>query len=185
MSATDGARRPRALALGAAVALGALASACSSRGPVAQTTGPACPRLVAAPATATIAYLRPGGHSAGDLVVGGKIVRARAHCAPEQGGVAVNTEITFYAQRANVAVTDATFPFFVALVDRQLHVLGEQGFKVHVDFIPGESYREIPPQKITVHLPLKDRAAAGNYAVMVGFQLTPEQIAFNRAALAH
>jgi hypothetical protein len=39
----------------------------------------------------------------------------------------------------------------------------------------------LPTEKITTHLPLHSTAAGGSFTLIVGFQLTPEQLAFNRA----
>jgi hypothetical protein len=141
-----------------------------------------CPKVVQAAGADTIALFRPGGHTVNDVMVGGKILGVDAKCVREKVGVAVNAEIEFYAQRASLDIKDATFPYFVALVDPNQHVLTEEGFQFPFPFLPGESYRHLPPEKVTVHLPLKNQADGGAYTVVVGFQLTPDQLAFNRTA---
>ncbi len=60
----------------------------------------------------------------------------------------------------------------------------EQFQEKHVEFLPGESYRRMPAEKVTVHLPLINKSDSTIYTIIVGFQLTPDQIAFNRAAHA-
>jgi hypothetical protein len=81
-------------------------------------------------------------------------------------------------------IKDAAFPYFVALIDPDGQRLSEEGFQLPFPFLPGDSYRLLPVEKITVHLPVKNQGAGGAYTVLVGFQLTPDQIAFNRGTRA-
>ncbi|HUZ75554.1 MAG TPA: hypothetical protein VMU87_21425 [Stellaceae bacterium] len=182
MRASHGAAwRVRIRAAAAVAILGAIVSSCSdtTSQDITQMT---CPRVIAAPGTDTIALFRPGGHSAQDVMVRGKIYQASVHCETEKTGVAAHAELTFYAERAGLQITDATLPYFVAVVDPTQKVLAQEGFHVHVDFLPGEPYRKLPAEKITIHLPVHSTAAASNYAVVVGFQLTPDQLAYNRSS---
>ena len=139
-----------------------------------------CPKIIPAPGADAIALFGPGGHAAKDVRVGGKITDLAAKCVREKVGIALHAEIAFYAERADMAIRDATFPYFVALIDPDGQVLTEEGFQLPFPFLPGESYRRLKPEKVTVHLPLKNQAAGSTYTVVVGFQLTPDQLAFNR-----
>jgi hypothetical protein len=171
----------RALAAVTVLALGGLAlAACSG-----STTTPvqmSCPRIMQAPGADTIALFGPGGSAAKDVMVAGKIASVDVSCQREKVGLAVNAEIDLYAERVGPNIKDATFPYFVALIDPQQKVLVEDAFKVPFPFLPGESYRYLLPEKVTVHLPVKNQGSGSAYTVVVGFQLTPDQIAFNRAA---
>ena len=141
-----------------------------------------CPKIMPAPGADTIALFGPGGHTVSDVKVGGKFSGLHSTCVREKVGVAINAQIQFYAERASLDIKDATFPYFVALLDPNEHVLTEAGYQLPIQFLPGESYRRMPAEKITVHLPVKNQAEGGAYTVVVGFQLTPDQLAFNRAA---
>lgn len=169
--------------IAALAALGATAltvAACSGSSKTEAELG--CPKVMSPPETQIIALFGPNGHDARDVMVGGRIRNISSKCVPEKVGIAVQTQIDFEAQRTNPSITDATLPYFVALLDPDTHVLDEQGYKLDIKFLPGESYRRSFPEKITVHLPLKNKAGGSAYTVVVGFQLTPDQIAFNRAA---
>lgn len=171
-------RRVAALAAvsGATLAL----AACSGSKEVSAT----CPRVVQEPETSMIAFFGAGGgHTAKDVVVGGRIRDVSYQCERRRVGVALNAQISFEAQRANMSIDDADLPYFVALVDPDQKLLKEQGFVAHVAFPPGESYRRIPAEKITVDLPIKDQSTGSTYTVVVGFRLTPEQLAFNRETI--
>jgi hypothetical protein len=144
--------------------------------------GNPCPHLIPAPGADSIVLFGPGGgHDRKDVIIGGKVYSATATCTRESVGLAVNAEIEFYAERANLLVKDTVFPYFVALIDPQEHVLVQESYQVPIEFHPGESYRRTYAEKITIHLPVQNRAAATNYAVVIGFQLTPDQLAFNRS----
>ncbi len=183
MNAPIGAARfRRHCFLVAAVGLAALASGCglgstSSSARAALT----CPRLVRAAQTDTIALFGSGGHQAKDVVVDARIRNGEVTCKKEEGGIAVNLELNFEGERANPATADAALPYFVALIDPQEKVLAQNAFDITIQFVPGERVRRMPAEKITVHLPTHTPAAAGQYTVIVGFQLTPDQLAFNRA----
>jgi len=144
-----------------------------------------CPRIVPASATDTIAVMRPGGHEMKDILVGGKILDASTTCKRvRDGGMDVFTEIHFYAKRADVRTPDTVLPYFVALLDPQQQVIAQEGFQLPVKFYPGEAERRFPAEDITINLPVKNVATGSAYTIVVGFQLTPDQLAFNRAARA-
>ena len=163
----------------AAIAVSALALAACSSGNTSDSHL-TCPAIVPAPGADTIALFGPGGHAAKDVVVGGKIYGLDDTCVRLKVGIEVNAEISLYAQRASMDVKDATFPYFVALVDPDQKVLTEESFQVPVQFLPAEAVRRVPAEKITIRLPLKNVATSAGYSIVVGFQLTPDQIAFNR-----
>jgi hypothetical protein len=168
-------------AAGLAVAAAAVSLAgCSSSGSTRE--GLTCPPVIQAPNADTIAIFGPGGHAAKDVLVGARIAKVDTTCAREKDGVVINTELSFYAQRAFAETKSVTLPYFVALVDPQQRVLDEESFQVRLDFPAAEYYRESPTEKIAVHLPVTDRSEASAFTIVVGFQLTPDQIAFNRAA---
>ena len=165
----------RALAL---VAVGTLAASCSS----SKQAAFGCPRVITAPGTDKIVLFGPNGHEAKDVKVYGQITDLDFTCKRQKTGVAVNAEIKFYGERAGPQITDATFPYFVALVDPNQHVVTQEAYQFKMEFLPGESYRRMPAEKVTVHLPLRKPTDANDYRIVVGFQLTPDQLAFNRTA---
>ncbi len=169
---------PRAAAFAVAAAAVSLAGC----GESSTRAGLTCPAVIPAPGADTIAIFGPGGHEAKDVLVGARFYSLNSTCAREKVGVAVNAQIEFYAQRLVFETKSVTLPYFVALVDPGQHVLSEESFQITLPFPAAEYYRRSAPEKITVHLPVKDQAQAAAYTVVVGFQLTPDQIAFNRAA---
>ena len=49
-----------------------------------------------------------------------------------------------------------------------------------MQFVGGEPYRSVN-EEFTVRLPVNSPAAGGDYVVLVGFQLTPDQREFMRS----
>jgi len=181
MNAPIGAARfRRHFAAAAAIGLAALGSGCSP-GP-GSASDQTCPQLVRATDADTIALFGPSGHALKDVVVAGKIRSGETKCDRETGGVAVKAGISIEAQRSVPAIANAVLPYFVALIDPQQNVLAQNAFELHVQFLAGEQNRRMPEESITVHLPTHSPDTVGQYTIIVGFQLTPEQLAFNRAS---
>jgi hypothetical protein len=76
----------------------------------------------------------------------------------------------------------AQFEYFVSVIDADRTVLNKQIFAVSVNF-PGNLTRVTlsdndPP--VTVDIPLAAGRAATDYQILVGFQLSPDQLEYNR-----
>jgi hypothetical protein len=171
--------RYQRLGCAAALATVALTAGCGTSKELAAMT---CPKVLPAPDADTVALFPPSGaHDARDVQVAARIMDASGTCQREAHGIAVLLEIKAHADRANPGIKDADLPYFVALIDAQQHVLTQVGYNLHVEFLPGETYRNTPAERLTVHLPLKTTAAGAEYSIVVGFQLSPDQLAFNRS----
>ena len=77
---------------------------------------------------------------------------------------------------------EAQFDYFVSVVDSERDVLNKQIFGVTVKF-PGNLTRvsltdNDPP--VTVDIPLAAGRDATDYQIFVGFQLTPDELEYNR-----
>jgi hypothetical protein len=76
----------------------------------------------------------------------------------------------------------ARFDYFVSVIDSKRSVLNKQIFSMLVEF-PGNLTRvalrdDDPP--VTVDIPLAAGGAAGDYQILVGLQLTPDELEYNR-----
>lgn len=77
---------------------------------------------------------------------------------------------------------EARVDYFVTVVDRAHTILNKQIFTLNVGF-PGNRTRVVvkdddPP--ITVDIPLAEGTDGRGYGIIVGFQLTPEELEYNR-----
>ena len=71
------------------------------------------------------------------------------------------------------------FAYFVAVADAQRNILTKKEYKVSVEFSPRLKQINVSDQ-VAVGLPLHDLSNGGKYLIIVGLQLTPEQLDFNR-----
>jgi hypothetical protein len=97
--------------------------------------------------------------------------------------IKVRTNITFTFGRGPQATGDkASFSYWIAVTDRDKAVLDKQYFTVQATF-PAGSDRVTEIQKISnIQIPRASANVRGdNFEVLIGFDVTPEQAAFNRS----
>lgn len=156
-----------------------LLSACSSK-PEA-----ACPRGVIPADAAKITRFRDGpGRDLIDVISEGQIQNILVDdCKYEKNTVDVrNFQIALVADRGPADRTHvADFEYFVAVVDPQDKILKKQQFKVHFDFKDNRNHLGTVVNDIDVRIPLHDVLKGPQYQIVVGFQLTPDELAWNRS----
>jgi hypothetical protein len=138
-----------------------------------------CPGTVVAPDVDRIAQTAPQARELRDIAAAAKIENVSSKCSGEKEGIAVNTHINFLLVRRDFDVKRSDFPYFVAVADASRRILNKQVFRLDQEFVPRQNSRAVG-EDITAHIPMQNTADGGNYVVIVGFQLTPEQLEFNR-----
>ncbi|HXP31664.1 MAG TPA: hypothetical protein VN832_11275 [Stellaceae bacterium] len=167
----------RVAAGGAALAAAALAAACSSGGKGANLV---CPPAAIAPELNMIPQFGAGaGQGVADVQASGIITSVKTACERAEGGITIHTSVGITARRAYLQVKETRLPYFIAVADARQHILTKQPFNDTVQFVGGEPYRSVN-EEFTVRLPVNSPAAGGDYVVLVGFQLTPDQREFMR-----
>ena len=137
-----------------------------------------CPAATTVPDLQTIARLADTGKD--DAVqTASRISAINSTCDKETAGVATYLSIEFAALRTGPQIKHADFPYFVAIADATGNILGKQEFTLGVDF-PGEAPTLRTTEKVTAHLPLKNPQLGNVYTVIVGFQLSKNELDFNR-----
>lgn len=160
----------------ACVALLALVAGCS--GFAANKDTFTCPAATTVPDLQTIARLTDTGKD-DDVQTAGRIASVNSTCDKETAGVATFLSIEFAALRTGPSIRHAEFPYFVAIADSAGNILGKQEFTLALDF-PGEAPTMRTTEKVTAHLPLKNQQLGNIYTVIVGFQLSKNELDFNR-----
>ncbi|MEQ8300342.1 MAG: hypothetical protein RH945_07340 [Hyphomonas sp.] len=91
-------------------------------------------------------------------------------------------EIDFAFGKGEAARSDKhTYTYFVAVTRRNGKVLAKEYFNVEADF-NGRKLDGRTESIAKIEIPRLDESIAGsNFEILVGFDLTPEQLAFNRA----
>jgi hypothetical protein len=138
-----------------------------------------CPTPLVAPDLDVAADLRPGGSGPGDVRFGVKVVSVNTNCSTEKIGLTADVRIGFVVARADPKLTRSDFSYFVAVADAQRNILNKKEYKVSVEFSPRLSRLNVSDQ-VAIGLPLHNLSDGGKYNIIVGLQLTPEQLDFNR-----
>jgi hypothetical protein len=164
------------LALAAGLAAG-IAGCGGDKKPVA----PPCPNFLLLGNAGDITKFRPGqGRDITDVVFRAKIQNFRGSCAHTKTGVEAEFFVDMSIERgpANTARA-ANLEYFVAIPKFHPKPAGKQTFPVSVRF--GENQNQlIYRDEISIEIPLAKNETASDYDVYLGFQLSPEQLEFNR-----
>ncbi len=157
--------------------LAALAAGCSSDKPEA-----ACPRGVIPADAANITHFRDGpGRDLTDVVAAGHIQNFLIQCKYSKKDVDIDLQIAITADRGPADRTRAAdFDYWVAVVDPDRKVLQRTPFRVHFEFADNVTHLGTIEQ-IEPIIPLKDVMKGPNYQIWMGFQLTEDQLKWNRS----
>jgi hypothetical protein len=144
-------------------------------------TPPACPRASIIGEGASVTKFREGtGRDLTDVVAQAQIVDVAVECDYDRRGVDVALQVAIAATRGPADRSRvAEFDYFVAVADPQRNILAKEVFRVQFKFAPNEQ-RVGTVDEIEPRIPLKSRADGVEYQIIVGFQLTPEEIEWNR-----
>ena len=157
-------------------------AACSGEPPIAAQ----CPAGGILPDANTIVQFRDGGgRDITDMVVQAQIVDIRIGCVyatrRNKAAVTLDLQIAFAAERGPAdRARRAALPYFVAIVD------GERNVVARENFVAGFEWTDNRPRVGRVdqwepYIPLKSNFDGPSYQIMVGFQLTADQLAWNRS----
>ncbi|MFP6759778.1 MAG: hypothetical protein VCC99_16425 [Alphaproteobacteria bacterium] len=182
-------RRTRIAARLALFLVSALAvAACSSGGslnPFADSVVLPCPYVrVLADARLYRRYSPGPVADASTLELEAKIVTAEFGCEYDdsddpKSAMELDLTLVIAAQRgpAAVAADSERVPYFVALVGPRRDVVNKQTFELLIPFSePGQRVALTEPEEVTLFFPAAGAIAPWEYSVVVGFQLTAEQL---------
>jgi hypothetical protein len=170
------------------VLAGLLLAGCSSLTTPVDSSRAACPRIAILAEGADLSRFRPGA-TRGDLtalVADARIAGFDATCDyADRARTALNVRVTprFEAERGPAAEgRTLDLPWFVALTDAaDSAVLDRQGFATRVTFGPNVARTNVTGQTARLSLPLGEGRSAAGYTIRLSLQLTPEELALNRA----
>lgn len=122
---------------------------------------------------------KPGQFSS--LVVHASLTKVIGECAAA-GRKNVHTRMGIHAvvmRGPAMKQETVTLPWFIAVV-RGEKIVGKHVFTIDVTFPAGVNRVEVDSPLATIDLPIKPQNMVGEYAFSVGFQLTHEQLDYNR-----
>jgi hypothetical protein len=142
----------------------------------------ACPNGAALMEASTVTKLRPGaGKDPTDVVLTAELAKPKVDCDydKDEGKVEANIRFPVTVTRGPAASSEPQqLVYFVAIVDLDNTVVAKKNFirEVTMDQ-PVQTFDE-SPEAMTFTIP-KDKKPVG-YEVLVGFQLTQGELAYNR-----
>ena len=113
-------------------------------------------------------------------IIAARIDNYRGACRYDGAQMDFDLELDFSAWRGAQGTTleRGQFPYFIAVLDAEESVLQRQAFSTTVPF--DKTGAGLKTEKHRLRLPLAEPKEAAGYKVVIGFQLTPEQLAYNR-----
>ncbi len=171
------------------VALLATLAGCS--GPVTSTFPPDCPRAGVLADAADLTRYRSAGQAAGatgatghdltDMVLDGQITGVSGDCTRASRreldvSVAVSMRLT-RGPAARGPMGDV--PFFVAVTENG-QVLDKQIYHIAPGFAANADTVRLTSDPVSLNLPISVDKPGSAYDLVVGFQLTPDEVALNR-----
>ncbi|CBS86564.1 lipoprotein [Azospirillum lipoferum] len=171
--------RPALLAAGAVAVL----SGCSGMGlgpNDAAEAALACPKVNIVRDLQEVAVFRPGGKDLTDLESRAALVDYTGNCEYTSSGVTVNVNVFLVAERGPALQGNtAKYQYFVALAQPDDTLVSKAYFDTDVTFVTGQP-RAGTREELAPKIPLPKDGNAKDWKIYLGFQLTPEQLEFNR-----
>jgi hypothetical protein len=164
--------------------LGILAIAgCGTSSDVAGGAG-LCPQTAILEDAGQIVRFKPDSErSPADLRFQMRIRTFSGECDIDEKEIALDLRIAMEALRGPANEKgEAKFSYFVAVLGRDKRILVRQEFPVIVEFDTKETKLNFT-QEVTVYIPRRKNDSSSDYLVYMGYEMTPEELAYNRRRL--
>jgi len=158
-------------------------SACSSKG---EEVAAQCPQGGIVPDANTIVRFRDGpGRDITDVLLQAQVVDMRINCQYAKGrnakpAVTIDLQIAFAAERGPAERSrKASAPYFVAIVDPQRNIVAKETFSADFEWTDNRP-RTGRIDQWEPYIPLNSNFDGPSYQILIGFQLSEDQLAWNR-----
>lgn len=145
-------------------------------------SGKSCPRALVVSDARNYYELAAGGRTSDDLRLTGRIGLPTAGCEVDEGRLRVTLSLPIEVVRGP-RLKDGSFevrlPYFVAVTDLSGRILDKQVFTASIS-MGGDQKLASKVERIEQVIPLKSGEDATRFVIYAGFQLTAEQLEFNR-----
>lgn len=141
---------------------------------------PGCPRAVVAEDAGRLIRFAGGGRELADVDFEAEIVDVTGTCGYDGDTVDVEMQVQIAARRGPAGKTDtAALNYFVAIARSDKTILAREAFDASID-IPNDEAGNSIIDEIDQTIPLHEDETGEDYVIIVGFELTPEELKFNR-----
>jgi hypothetical protein len=173
-------RRFRAVVLLAALAL----AACSSDGEVGDGSAGLCPQTAILDDPGQIVRFKPNtAKGPGDLVFHLKMKTFSGECEFDEKEIALDLRVSMEALRGPANEKGrAEFVYFVAILGLDKKVLVRQDFPIIVEFDGNDTQMNFT-EDVTIYIPRRKNDSTSDYLVYLGYEMTEEELAYNRRRL--
>lgn len=124
----------------------------------------------------------------GDLISRVKIANVKSACHTDESTVTLDLKLTFdgiLGPQARSSMSEKpffTYPFFVAVASPEGKILAKEVFAASMTYPPG-SNRHFYYENIRQIIPVEARDHGRPFKILLGFQLGPDQLDYNRKRL--
>ncbi len=117
-----------------------------------------------------------------------EITSVQKSCSVSRGAATIDLQMDFVGTlgpRGRALSSDRPFfsyPFFVAVTSSSGTILAKEVFAASLTYDPGVDTKTYT-EKLRQIIPIEAGENGGDYRVLVGFQLTPDQLSYNRQVI--
>jgi len=148
--------------------------------------GPACPATAVLSDAATVTKLKPGVSSAmakpADVSFEAEMSQARLDCNYDRADNKLTISVKFAVKASRgpaAAANNPQLPYFIAIVDADNNVLVKNVYNSQPQ-MEGRSNNTYTETVSDLPVPLAMDRRPSDYEILTGFQLTPDELAYNR-----
>lgn len=164
----------------AAIALATLAAGCGlfSR----SEKEPACPTAQIVAETASVTKFAEGvSRDPSAIAFEGRLEGIEAKCRYDKTGVTVDLKLQVNASRGpSDRSRRVDLDYFVAVMDPEGNIRAKEQFAAPFQFAD-ERGRLTRIEELQQRIPLADRTRGAGYQILAGFQLSPDELTYNRS----
>jgi len=128
-------------------------------------------------------YRSDAPHDLSTVVLDARVTAVDANCRRGRRDQSVDATISmrFQMDRGPAAPSRVVqIPWFIALLDANSNIINRQTFILPAQFGPNTTRAAVSSQPVEISFPVGQERRAQDYRIMVGFQLTEDELALNR-----
>ena len=141
----------------------------------------ACPRVAILQDAATVTvFTEPGALDLTDVLARGALSNIRGGCEYFDDEVEIEFDVTLSAERGPaLTASQFSFDYFVSILTPEDVVYAKEVFRTPVAF-PSGVFRAGSLESLSQSIPIQEGSDARGFSVLIGFQLSEDQVEYNR-----
>ncbi len=141
---------------------------------------PPCPRAVVGEGAGRLTRFDGSGKDPTNVLFEAEIADLVGSCIYDDTEISVEMQIQIVAGRGPAATEDdAKVNYFVAVTRMDKTILAREAFDAVIELQGNQTRNEII-EEIEQIIPIPEGYSGGNLVIVVGFEMTPEELEFNR-----